>query len=67
MRELSDPRVFQIAARHNATIPQLVFAFALAVGMIVLTGTTNEQHMREDLAAAAIALTDEEIATIELP
>ncbi|HEY6843746.1 MAG TPA: aldo/keto reductase [Thermoanaerobaculia bacterium] len=65
VRELSHPRIFQIAAAHNATIPQLVFAFALAAGMIVLTGTTDEQHMREDLAAAEIVLSEEEIAAIE--
>ena len=65
VRELSHPRIFQIAAAHNATIPQLVFAFALAVGMIVLTGTTDEQHMREDLAAADITLNEEEVAPIE--
>jgi diketogulonate reductase-like aldo/keto reductase len=65
VRELSHPRVFQIAAAHDATIPQLVFAFALAVGMIVLTGTTSEEHMREDLAAAGIRLSEEEIASME--
>ncbi|HLJ73132.1 MAG TPA: aldo/keto reductase [Thermoanaerobaculia bacterium] len=65
VRELSHPRIFQIAAAHNATIPQLVFAFALAVGMVVLTGTTNEQHMREDLASIETTLTEEEIAAME--
>jgi len=65
VRELSHPQIFQIAAAHDATIPQLVFAFALALGMIVLTGTTDEQHMREDLGSTEIALNEEEIAAIE--
>ncbi len=50
-----------IAAKHGVTPPQVVFAFALAVGMLPLTGTTDPQHMREDLAATSLQLTPDEV------
>lgn len=63
-RELAAPAVRRIAAAHQATVPQIVFAFALRVGMVCLTGTTNAQHMTEDLAAAEIELSEGEIEII---
>jgi diketogulonate reductase-like aldo/keto reductase len=65
VRELSHPRIRAIAAAHRATIPQIVFAFARQVGMVCLTGTTDPQHMREDLTASEIRLSEEEIHSIQ--
>ena len=31
-------------------MPQVIFRFALQVGMIALTGTTSAAHMAEDLS-----------------
>jgi len=53
-RELQLPRVRSIAERLGCTIPQLVFRFALDVGMVPLTGTTDGTHMRQDLDALAL-------------
>jgi diketogulonate reductase-like aldo/keto reductase len=44
---------------------QVIFRFAMQVGMIPLTGTTNEQHMKQDLSAYRIALSDDEVSFIE--
>jgi len=65
VRELATPSIRQIAAAHRATVPQIVFAFALKVGMVCLTGTTNPQHMTEDLAATEIELSESEIERIQ--
>lgn len=65
-RELSQPRIAGIAARLGCTVAQLVFRFAVDVGMVPLTGTTDATHMREDLAALALPpLGDEELRAIE--
>ena len=53
-RELASPRVRAIAERVGCTIPQLVFRFALDVGMLPLTGTTDATHMRQDLDATLL-------------
>jgi diketogulonate reductase-like aldo/keto reductase len=39
--------------------------FALELGMVCLTGTTDARHMREDLAVHDLELTDDEVARSE--
>jgi diketogulonate reductase-like aldo/keto reductase len=46
---LANKHVMAIAAVHGRTIPQIVFRFCQLVGMLPITGTTDEKHMREDL------------------
>jgi diketogulonate reductase-like aldo/keto reductase len=58
------PEVGAIASRHGRTPAQVIFRFALAVGMIPLTGTTDPQHMAQDLEAYDFQLSDEEVQTI---
>lgn len=62
---LHHPLVGRIAARLGATPAQIVFRFALAVGILPLTGTTSRQHMEEDLASRHLALTGDEVRAIE--
>ncbi|HUF91610.1 MAG TPA: aldo/keto reductase [Candidatus Limnocylindria bacterium] len=62
---LGHPLVAGIAARRAATVAQVVFRFAQAVGMLPLTGTTDPEHMRQDLAARALALSADEVRAIE--
>jgi diketogulonate reductase-like aldo/keto reductase len=64
-RELHSQSVRVIAERHGVTVPQVVFRFALAVGMLPLTGTANAEHMRQDLASASIELAPDELNQIE--
>lgn len=64
-RALEKPAVIELARRRGVTVPQLVFAFAHAVGMLPLTGTSDAWHLREDLAAAKIELEKDELAVME--
>ncbi|RMG08601.1 MAG: aldo/keto reductase [Planctomycetota bacterium] len=66
-REIDRPAIAKAAARLGATPEQVVFRFALEVGMLPLTGTSDPRHMREDLAVlhARFALTPEEREAIE--
>jgi diketogulonate reductase-like aldo/keto reductase len=61
---VAGPLVREIAARVGASPEQVVFRFALHVGMIVLTGTTNPAHMRGDLSCTGFALTDADVGAI---
>jgi diketogulonate reductase-like aldo/keto reductase len=56
--------VVGIAARANATPAQVVFRFAQAVGMLPLTGTTDPEHMKEDLASRDLPLSADEVRAI---
>jgi diketogulonate reductase-like aldo/keto reductase len=62
---MQHPLVSRIAAREKATAAQVVFRFSLAVGMLPLTGTSSEEHMRQDLASSALSLSDDEVSAIE--
>jgi len=55
----------QIAARHDRTVAQTVFRFAIALGMLPLTGTTDPAHMDADLDIFDFDLAPEEIERIE--
>jgi diketogulonate reductase-like aldo/keto reductase len=57
--------VAELAAARRATPAQVVFKFSRAVGMLPLTGTTDPQHMKEDLASDSVALSEEEVRAIE--
>ena len=50
---LRDPQVWDIAKRVGANPMQIIFRFALQIGMLPLTGTTDQQHMKDDLAVLA--------------
>jgi diketogulonate reductase-like aldo/keto reductase len=62
---ITRPELARIAKRHDRTVNQIVFRFAIDVGMIVLTGTTNADHMRADLDVFDFELEPEEVAQIE--
>lgn len=62
---LRDPLVASLAAQANAAPAQIIFAFARAVSMVPLTGTSNAEHMKLDLASAAITLSPEAVNAIE--
>lgn len=62
---LAEPEVRAIARREGVGPAQVIFRFAMQVGMLPLTGTTNSQHMLEDLAAERITLSSDEIQRIE--
>lgn len=64
-RELKTDRITAMARRYDKTVPQLVFRFALQVGMFPLTGTTDRRHMRQDLAVTEFELADEDLEAIE--
>ncbi|WP_220369744.1 aldo/keto reductase family protein [Paludisphaera rhizosphaerae] len=62
---LARPEIARIASRHDRTVEQVVFRFAMEVGMIPLTGTTDAHHMAEDLEVLQFQLTPGEVERIE--
>lgn len=62
---LQHPMVERIAQRLERTPAQVVFRYAMQVGMVPLTGTTNEQHMKEDLQVCHLELTTNDLEVID--
>lgn len=54
-----------IARKHDRTPAQIVFRFAIDVGMLPLTGTTDARHMQTDLEVLGFRLSPAEIVQIE--
>ena len=62
---LADREIHSMAERLGAGPAQIIFRFAMQIGMLPLTGTTSRQHMKEDLQAERLALSSEDIERIE--
>jgi diketogulonate reductase-like aldo/keto reductase len=62
---LRHPLIAGLAARAHVTPAQVVFAFARAVGMLPLTGTSDAEHMKEDLASSGVELSVEAVRAVE--
>lgn len=59
--DLTAPAVTSMAHKHGATPAQIVLAWHLGLGNIVIPKTTHPHRMRENLAAAQITLTRDEL------
>jgi diketogulonate reductase-like aldo/keto reductase len=62
---LHHPLVLALAASQNATPAQVVFSFARTVGILPLTGTSNAEHMKQDLCSRDTTLSPEAMQAIE--
>lgn len=62
---LASETVFRLARRHGKTPEQVFFGFLGQIGIVPLTGTCSEQHMREDLDSFDIALTEAESESLQ--
>ncbi len=58
---LEDPTFREIAKAHGRTVPEVVFRLSAHLGILPLTGTTSAVHMRQDLGALALALSEDEL------
>jgi diketogulonate reductase-like aldo/keto reductase len=65
VESLHHPAIADIASRAAATPAQVIFAFARAVGMLPMTGTSNADHMTLDLDSRALTLSPDMVTTIE--
>ncbi len=59
------PYMQSLAVKYDKTIPQITFRFALQIGILPLTGTTDPQHMRADLDINDFELSSEDVHHLE--
>lgn len=67
VQHITAPAIQAIAKRHQKTIPQIIFRFALQVEILPLTGTTNSTHMQQDLALDFELSAEELMLIMRLP
>jgi len=63
----ADPVIAGIAARHDATPSQVALAWLLHRDerILLIPGTSSVAHLEENLAAAEVALDDDDLAALE--
>ncbi len=62
---LQHPPLIALAAELKLTAAQIIFSFARAVGILPLTGTSNAEHMKQDLASLELTLPTELVRAVE--
>lgn len=63
---LESETVTKLAETYQKTRPQIFFRFLSLLNIVPLTGTSSEQHMREDLELFDFSLTKEDIESLNL-
>jgi 2,5-diketo-D-gluconate reductase A len=61
---LEDPTVAAIAAKHHATPAQVVIAWHLAIGNVVIPKSVTESRIQENYAALDITLDEDDVQSI---
>ena len=61
---LAHSTVKKLARKHGRTPAQILFRYLSQEGIVPLTGTQSEAHMREDLAVFGFELTPAECETL---
>jgi diketogulonate reductase-like aldo/keto reductase len=62
---LAHPTIAALASTHKRTPPQILFRYLTQTGVVPLTGTRSEKHMREDLSIFEFELTTEERRAVD--
>jgi len=57
--------VIELAQKYNKTPAQLFFRYMQSIDVLPLSGTTSEQHMSEDVAAAQIEIEQDDLNIIQ--
>lgn len=61
---LSDPVLSEIAAKHNKSVVQAILRWHLQQGVVAIPGSSNPDHIRENISVFDFSLTDGEMARI---
>jgi diketogulonate reductase-like aldo/keto reductase len=62
---LRDPSLVSIATRHDATTAQVIVAWHIAHGFVVIPKSARRERIVANAAGARLQLTDEEVAAID--
>lgn len=61
---LSDPVLSEIAANHNKSVAQVILRWDLQRGVVIIPGSSNPDHIKENISIFDFSLTDDEMAQI---
>lgn len=64
-QDLALPSILEIAVSHNVTPSQIILAYLMAHGLVVIPKASSKNHLEENLASLNIILSPDEIARID--
>ena len=64
--QLADQTIVEIALAHNVTSAQVILRWHLQRGVVAIPGSSNPDHIEENISVFHFSLTDEEIARISV-
>ncbi len=62
---MANPQLATMAERHHCSVAQIIFRYAIEVGMLPLTGTTDAEHMSADLSVFDMRLESKEVELVD--
>ena len=62
---LNDPVIVDIANNHDVSAAQVILRWSLQRGVVVIPGSSNPDHIRENTQLYNFELTDEEMTQIK--
>lgn len=62
---LADPVLAKIAAAHGVSVPQTILRWDLQNGVVAIPGSSNPDHMTENISIFDFSLSDDEMAQID--
>ncbi len=62
---LSDPVLTEIARNHGKSVAQVILRWDLQRGVVVIPGSSNPAHMKENISIFDFDLSNDEMASIE--
>ena len=65
MEVLNDQTIVEIANAHNVTVAQVILRWNLQRGVVVIPGSSNPEHIKENTDIYGFELTDEEMQKME--
>lgn len=63
-KQFADPTIVEIAKTHNVTPAQVILRWHLQRGVVAIPGSSNPDHIRENISVFHFKLTDEDMAKI---
>lgn len=61
---LNDPVLTEIAGRHGKSVAQVILRWDLQRGVVVIPGSSNPDHMKENISIFDFELTEDEMTAI---
>lgn len=63
-KRLNDKTIIEIANNHKESAAQVILRWSLQKGVVVIPGSSNSDHIKENTEIYDFALTDEEMKQI---